>query len=70
MAASSPKQIANGMLKIFHKHHQSWPEVFSRSAVSGFMEIPVDLWMLTKDYLDSDNRWRNQTDKNKADNAY
>ncbi|YCH31185.1 hypothetical protein M1D48_03750 [Erwinia sp. D4-22] len=63
MAASSPKQIANGMLKIFHKHHQSGPEIFSRSAVSGFMEIPVDLWMLTKDYLDSDNRWRNQTDK-------
>lgn len=63
MAASSPKQIANGMLKIIHKHHQSGPEVFSRSAVSGFMEIPVDLWMLTKDYLDSDNRWRNQTDK-------
>ncbi|YCI28673.1 hypothetical protein M1E08_17595 [Erwinia sp. PK3-005] len=63
MAASSPKQIANGMLKIFHKHHQIGPEIFSRSAVSGFMEIPVDLWMLTKDYLDSDNRWRNQTDK-------
>lgn len=63
MVTSSPKDIANGMLKIFDKRQQNGIEVFTRSAVSGFMEIPEDLWMLTKDYLDSDNRWRNQTDK-------
>ncbi len=28
----------------------------------GFMDIPEDMWLLTKNYLDSDNRWRNQTE--------
>ncbi|GAA3894209.1 hypothetical protein GCM10022405_19640 [Gibbsiella dentisursi] len=27
------------------------------------MDIPEDLWSLTKDFFDTDNRWRNQTDK-------
>lgn len=27
------------------------------------MSIPEDLWMLSKDFLDSDHRWRNETDK-------
>ncbi|MHA0873152.1 MULTISPECIES: hypothetical protein [Enterobacter cloacae complex] len=63
MGASSPTEIAEGMLKIFNTRKQSGPEIFARSAVDGFMSIPEDLWMLTKDFLDSDHRWRNQTDK-------
>ncbi|MDX7185757.1 hypothetical protein ABK736_13275 [Klebsiella aerogenes] len=27
------------------------------------MSIPEELWMLSKDFLDSDHRWRNETDK-------
>ncbi|MFH5068297.1 hypothetical protein ACHHY8_08100 [Enterobacter cloacae complex sp. 2024EL-00215] len=63
MGASSPKEIADGMLKMFNTRKQSGPEIFARSAVGGFMSIPEDLWMLTKDFLDSDHRWRNETDK-------
>lgn len=63
MGTSSPKEIADGMLKIFDTRKQSGPEIFARSAVDGFMSIPEDLWMLTKDFLDTDHRWRNETDK-------
>ncbi|WBF47103.1 hypothetical protein [Serratia rubidaea] len=63
MAANSPKNIAEGMLKIFATRKKGAVETFATSAVSGFMEIPEDLWMLGKDFLDSDHRWRNQTDK-------
>ncbi|AOT43446.1 hypothetical protein QY91_09110 [Enterobacter ludwigii] len=51
------------MLKIFNPRTQSGPEIFARSTVDGFLSIPEDLWMLTKDFLDSDHRWRNETDK-------
>lgn len=27
------------------------------------MDIPGDLWALTRDFFDTDNQWRNQTDK-------
>ncbi len=63
MGASSPKEIVDGMLKIFNPRTQSGPEIFARSTVDGFLSIPEDLWMLTKDFLDSDHRWRNETDK-------
>jgi hypothetical protein len=63
LGASSPKEIADGMLKIFNPRTQSGPEIFARSTVDGFLSIPEDLWMLTKDFLDSDHRWRNETDK-------
>jgi hypothetical protein len=63
LGTRSPKEIADGMLKIFDTRKQSGPEIFARSAVDGFMSIPEDLWMLTKDFLDTDHRWRNETDK-------
>ncbi|CAI1557779.1 MULTISPECIES: hypothetical protein [Serratia] len=63
MATSSPREIADGMLKIFDTRKKSNAEIFAKSAVSGFIEIPEDLWMLTRDFFDSDNRWRNQTDR-------
>ena len=60
---STPKQIADGMLKIFDSGKKSSIEIFANSTISGFMSIPEDLWMLSKDFLDSDHRWRNETDK-------
>jgi len=63
MSMSSPKQIADGMLKFFENRKKSNTEVFFQGAVSGFMDIPEDLWALTRDFLDSDNRWRNETDR-------
>ncbi|WP_241483451.1 hypothetical protein [Klebsiella aerogenes] len=60
---STPKQIADGMLKIFDSGKKSSVEIFANSTISGFMSIPEDLWMLSKDFLDSDHRWRNETDK-------
>lgn len=63
LGTSSPKEIADGMLKIFDTRKQSVPEIFARSAVDGFMSTPENLWMLTKDFLDTDHRWRNETDK-------
>ncbi|MCB4374018.1 hypothetical protein H9X97_11955, partial [Klebsiella aerogenes] len=60
---STPKQIADGMLKIFDSGKNSSIEIFANSTISGFMSIPEDLWMLSKDFLDSDHRWRNETDK-------
>ncbi|XTZ40157.1 hypothetical protein ACQYRI_09365 [Salmonella enterica] len=59
----SPKTIADGMLKLFDIRKKNGPEIFIQSAVTGFMEIPEDLWTLTKDFFDTDNRWRNQTDR-------
>ncbi|WP_346080586.1 hypothetical protein [Gibbsiella dentisursi] len=59
----SPKQIADGMLKIFQHRRKGNTEIFFHSAAKGFMDIPEDLWSLTKDFFDTDNRWRNQTDK-------
>lgn len=63
MGMSTPKQIADGMLKIFDSGKKSSIEIFANSTISGFMSIPEDLWMLSKDFLDSDHRWRNETDK-------
>ncbi|KAA0471351.1 hypothetical protein [Klebsiella aerogenes] len=60
---STPKQIADGMLKIFDSGKKSSIEIFANSTIRGFMSIPEDLWMLSKDFLDSDHRWRNETDK-------
>jgi hypothetical protein len=60
---STPKQIADGMLKFFDSRKKSSVEIFANSTISGFMSIPEDLWMLSKDFLDSDHRWRNETDK-------
>lgn len=51
------------MLKIFQHRRKGNTEIFFHSAAKGFMDIPEDLWSLTKDFFDTDNRWRNQTDK-------
>lgn len=60
---NSPKNIAEGMLQLFEARKKSGAEIFIQSAASGFMDIPEDLWSLTKDFFDTDNRWRNQTDR-------
>lgn len=60
---NSPKEIANGMLAIFNAKKESGVEAFMVSALSGFMSIPGDLYALTKDFLDSDHRWDNETDR-------
>ncbi|EMM0381651.1 hypothetical protein RI820_001543 [Pluralibacter gergoviae] len=62
MASSSPEKIAEDMLRIFNSNHKSASEIFVRGMAKGFMDIPEDLWLLTKDFLDTDHRWRNQTD--------
>ncbi|ATA21782.1 hypothetical protein [Gibbsiella quercinecans] len=59
----SPKQIADGMLKLLENRRKGNSEIFFHSAAKGFMDIPGDLWALTRDFFDTDNQWRNQTDK-------
>jgi len=59
----SPKNIADGMLSLFYPKHKSGVETFMVSAISGFTSIPGDLYALTKDFLDSDHRWDNETDR-------
>ncbi len=58
----SPREIAKGMAAIFNHRKKTDAEGFFTGLASGFMDIPEDMWLLTKNYLDSDNRWRNQTD--------
>jgi len=58
----SPREIAKGMAAIFNYRKKTDAEGFFTGLASGFMDIPEDMWLLTKNYLDSDNRWRNQTD--------
>lgn len=60
---NSPKEIADGMLAIFNAKKESGVEVFMVSALSGIVKIPGDLYALTKDFLDSDHRWDNETDR-------
>ena len=59
----SPKNIADGMLGLFNTKKKSDVEMFMVSAISGFTSIPGDLYALTKDFLDSDHRWDNETDR-------
>ncbi|MEN4830678.1 hypothetical protein [Pantoea vagans] len=59
----SPKNIADGMLSLFNTKKKSGVETFMVSAISGFTSIPSDLYALTKDFLDSDHRWDNETDR-------
>ncbi|KJV35894.1 hypothetical protein [Pantoea sp. SM3] len=59
----SPKSIADGMLALFNTKKKSDVETFMVSALSGFAAIPGDLYALTKDFLDSDHRWDNETDR-------
>ncbi|WP_147194891.1 hypothetical protein [Pantoea sp. CCBC3-3-1] len=60
---NSAKSIADGMLKLFDTKKKSGVETFMVSALSGFTSIPGDLYALTKDFLDSDHRWDNETDR-------
>jgi len=60
---NSPQSIANGMLSLFNPKKQSGVELFMVSAYKGFASIPGDLYALTKDFLDSDHRWDNETDR-------
>lgn len=57
----TPEEIADGMLKIFEK--KSNTEIFFRGVADGFLEIPGDILSVAEDYFDTDNRWRNETDK-------
>ncbi len=60
---NSTKSIADGMLALFNPKRESGLETFMVSALSGFTSIPGDLYALTKDFLDSDHRWDNETDR-------
>jgi hypothetical protein len=59
----SPKNIADGMLGLFNTKKKTDVETFMVSAIGGFTAIPGDLFALTKDFLDSDHRWDNETDR-------
>lgn len=63
MSSDSPKEIAEGMLNLIMPRKKSGIEVFATNVGKGFLEIPEDIWMIAKDYMDTEHRWRNQTDK-------
>ncbi|WP_257213070.1 hypothetical protein [Erwinia amylovora] len=59
----TPDTIANGMLALFTKEKSSGVGDYMVSALSGFASFPEDLLVLGRDFLDSDDRGRNQIDK-------
>lgn len=61
--SSSPIQIAEGMLKIFQTGNESTADTLLRSAFDSFTSLPVDVWVVAKDFFDADNRGLNERER-------
>ncbi|MBI0551459.1 hypothetical protein [Pectobacterium parmentieri] len=55
-------RIAQGMLKLINSK-QTITQTFLKSLVGGLTTFSQDIFLVAKDFFDTDNRWRNETDK-------
>lgn len=55
-----PKEIASDILDIINQKDMGGFELFFYSAGKGLLDVGTDLGYMTYDFLDTENRWRNE----------
>lgn len=55
-----PKEIASDILDIINQKDMGDFELFFYSAGKGLLDVGTDLGYMTYDFLDTENRWRNE----------
>ena len=55
-----PEEIASDILDVLNQKEMGNFELFFHSAGKGLMDVGADLGYITYDFLDTENRWRNE----------